>query len=153
MNIAQHNEIDAKITKTIKPFEEILANNQHKTTINYGTIIRDALILWTLTFIGGFAMGLTFILFGDINNKQDIAAFTIAVSLENVLFLILGFTISGFLSEGNRWNHLIIVAFLLWFTSFVNIAFGFSVIEVIQALPIIWVTAGLGGTISYLFRK
>jgi hypothetical protein len=110
-------------------------------------IIRDVAILWGLTFARGLIIGILRI------GGADPTARMVVIGLSNLLFAIIGFTISGCLTGGNRWRHLFIVAVIVWLSSLVNLVFGIHLAQWIIALPMTLIMMGIGGAISYAIRR
>ena len=116
--------------------------------IRVGAIIRDVVIIWLLTMIGGGVAGLA--TDGSLNSER----FMVAVGFANLLLGTVGFTISGCLAPPRRWRHLGFVAFGVWLSSLLNVVF-FGVSASVWAAGAIGAAAmmGIGGAISYLFKK
>ncbi len=111
-------------------------------------ILRDALIILILTFVGGFIIGLCRPMF-----KMSDQEFMSLIGLSNLLFSVIGFTIAGSLSPNQRWKHLLLVTLCVWPMGLINLFFGIPVIQwVISILPLL-ITMAIGGAISYLFAK
>ena len=112
-------------------------------------ILRDVAILWVLTAVGGFAIGLTI---GRTAPNPATVAMYIAGS--NIVLGIIGFVISGSLARGPRWPHLAIVALGLWATSLINVFFmGFSLGQWLLGGFMIALMMGMGGGLSYVFKR
>jgi len=111
-------------------------------------IIRDVVIIWILTAMGGFVVGLAS------GPSHDAERFMMAVAVSNFLLGTVGFTISGCLAPPGRWRHLALVALGVWLTSLINvILFGFTIPEWIGVAVFTGITMGLGGSISYIFKR
>ena len=108
-------------------------------------VVRDVAIVWALTAMGGFVVGMA----GGAPARSMLAN-----AASNLLFSTLGFIISGCLVGGRRWKHLGIVAFLAWLTGFANVLLrvGIGAGDVLLSLPFVFVCMGIGGGLSYLFR-
>ena len=118
-----------------------------KAPLRFGLIARDVAIVWGLTFLGGFVVGLT-------GGKHGAHQVTMVLALSNLFFGTLGFTIAGYLAPHPRWNHLAYVALGAWLTSLVNVAFFH--VKVTQWMTggfFMLVIMGVGGGLSYLFKK
>jgi FtsH-binding integral membrane protein len=102
------------------------------------------LIIVVLTGIGGFIVGLS-------GSSGPSALVAIAVS--NILFMSVGFTISGAIVKKERFRHLFKVAICLWIFSLINVFFGFSLMEWVFSFVIILIAMGLGGTFSFIFSR
>jgi len=114
------------------------------TPLSIGAVARDVAIIWVLTFAGGVIAGVAG---GDPSQRM------IAIAVSNILFSIIGFIIVGCLVGGRRWKHLFVVTFILWVTSLVNILFGVGLGQWLFALPLTLILMGIGGGISYIFRR
>ena len=112
-------------------------------------ILRDILIVFALTFVGGFVVGFIFATQG----AYGTSSYAVALGLSNLLLSTVGFVISGCLAPPERWRHLLLVAVGVWLLSLINVAFmGVPLIQwAILAIPIA-VTMGVGGGVSHLFR-
>ena len=111
-------------------------------------VVRDVVIIWLLTAIGGFIIGVTIAMTG----RSTVAM--LAVGLSNIFFGTIGFCISGCMIKDKRWNHLVIVAIFVWLTSIINIFLGFaSLIQWLSSIIAIFIMTALGGGLSYIFRK
>ena len=110
-------------------------------------IIRDTALIWGLTAIGGFIIGF----FGRLYNL-DIRTFYFALSISNVILLIVGFCISASLTPKDRFSHIFYVAFAIWLVGALNIFFvGLTFFDWAMSIFLIFLTMGIGGGISYLF--
>src|SRR5262249_26326395 len=74
-----------------------------------GAIIRDVLIIFVLTALGGFIVGVA--MAGPTRDQQK---FLHAIALSNISLGAVGFAISGCLAPGKRWAHLGYVAIGVW---------------------------------------
>jgi hypothetical protein len=115
--------------------------------MNWKIIIRDVLIIWVLTSLGGFFVGLGA---GAAHIKPPIEA----IGLANIICGTIGFGLIGCLTPHNRLKHLLIIGALTWITSVVNVIF-FGVIILYWFLGLISILLMLlvGGGLSYLIRK
>ena len=86
--------------------------------LRVGPIIRDVVIIWALTFMGGFVAGVA--LGGLPGQAQRLA---VAVGVSTWLFGTVGFTIAGCLAPPDRWRHIGFVALGVWIMSPLQIAF------------------------------
>jgi len=131
------------------PYEqsEAVAPVDASTKIRPGAVARDVVIVWVLTAIGGFIVGLS-----GASSSSDRYIFAIAAS--NLLLGTIGFTVAGCLTPANRWSHLSWVALFTWLSSIFNVLFlGFSFGNWVASLTFIALMAGVGGAISLLFKK
>jgi len=114
--------------------------------VSIGPIIRDTVIVVVLTAVGGFIIGLV----EAIGTERELHA----SAASTLLLGTIGFVISGFLSRGNRWRHLGFVAFGVWLFGLVNVAlFGLTITQWIFSSIGIALMMGLGGALSYIFRR
>lgn len=121
--------------------------------VRVGPIIRDIVIVWVLTAVGGLVAGVA-----TGGPERDAQRFMLAVAVSNCLLGTVAFTIAGYLAPPARWRHLYFVALGAWLTSLINIVFlDFSILQWIgAAIFMAMFTAiimGIGGAISYLFKK
>jgi hypothetical protein len=111
-------------------------------------VLRDAGILFGLTFIGGVIIGIAY---GITGHKSAPLA---AIGISNFFFMIVGFTIAGSLTVDGRWKHLWFVALVCWLGSLVNVLFfGISVAHWSLAGCAIVIAMGIGGGVAALFFK
>jgi len=114
--------------------------------VRFGPIIRDVVIVWVLTAIGGFLVGLAAGATGG--NMQGLLV------LSNLLVGTAAFTIAGCLAPAPRWRHLGFVALGSWLTGIVNVLFFHVTIpQWIGSAFFIAIIMGIGGGISYLFKR
>jgi hypothetical protein len=116
--------------------------------VRIGPIIRDVIIVWVLTGIGGFVAGVA-----TGGAQRDVHRFMLAIMFSNVLLGTVAFTIAGCLAPPGRWRHLGFVALGAWLTSLVNVAFGFTFAQWLAGAIFMAVIMGLGGSISYVFKR
>ncbi len=110
------------------------------------TVGRDGVIIILLTFIGGFVIGLV--------GLYDQPLHILAIAVSNLVFSIIGFTISGCLAKVERFKHLFKVTVLVWLFSLINVVLGFaSITQWIFSILFILVAMGIGGGISFLIVK
>lgn len=116
-------------------------------------VIRDVVILFVLTGLGGFVIGLALGRDG-IASKHGL----IAMMASNLLFSIVSYTLIGCIARVNRFKHLFIVALVSWVVGAINIV----IVPIVMKIPAnfgTWmgslivglITMGLGGALSYLF--
>ena len=117
-----------------------------QTKIRYGAVVRDVLIVWLLTSIGGFVVGLA------VGTTQS-PRFMLAVAASNILLGTVAFIIVGCLAGEGRWKHLAVVALLVWLIGVVNLAFGVTLVQWFFGFIPLAVVMGLGGGIAHLIRR
>lgn len=111
-------------------------------------ILRDVGIVFGLTLLGGFVIGLASA------GAPRGPLFLAAIGISNLLFSTLGFFITGCLTVESRWLHLWLVGLGLWIASLLNVAFGVAtVVQWMFASIFIAITLGIGGGLSALVRR
>jgi len=111
-----------------------------------GLIIRDVVIIFALTFIGGFVVGLA----ASPTSQRGM----LAIAASNMLLGTVGFVISGCLTVGNRWRHLFYVAVGVWLMGLMNVLFfGFGVVQWFFGIFGVSLMMGVGGALSYIFHR
>lgn len=112
-------------------------------------VSRDVLMIFLLTGLGGLVIGIA--TGGPSASPQR---YVIALAASNILFGAVGFAISGCLAPRARWRHLGKVAVWVWLLSLLNIAFfGTTVAQWLASSIFVAATMGLGGLISFAFKK
>lgn len=111
---------------------------------SWKVIIRDAAIVFVLTFLGGFIVGVS------ATNEENGA---LGLILSNIIFSIMGFCISGALAKVNRFKHLIKVALLVWLLSTINLLVGVSFTSWLISIVAVFIFMGLGGLLSFIFVR
>ena len=113
-------------------------------------VVRDTLIVWCLTVLGGFVVGFALGVVGAAGSPQ----IPLVVAVSNFVFGIVGFVIVGALAKTNRFRHLVVIALAAWVTSFLNVLlFAGSIGNWLLALPFIFVVMLIGGGISFLLVR
>ena len=113
--------------------------------IRWLAVIRDVAIIWILTFLAGFLIGMA----GAEGNQL-----LYACALGNIIFGTVGFTISGCMAKTQRWQHLLVVAVGVWGVSqFNNVSDSLSTIQWLLEIAVIVVMMAVGGALSYLFAR
>jgi hypothetical protein len=116
--------------------------------VRIGPIIRDVIIVFGLTTVGGFILGLA----GGVSSTNSQCS-NLALAASNVLLGTIGFVVSGCLAHGNRWRHLSYMALGVWIIGFVNVLFwGASITHWMVSSVLIALMMGLGGALSYIFK-
>jgi len=117
--------------------------------LRIGPIVRDVIIVWVLTSMGGFVVG-----FAMPAPHRDAQQYALALAVSNILFVTAGFTIAGCLAPPKKWRHLAFVALGTWLTSIINIVFfDTSIPQWIAGAIFLAVVMGLGGAISTVLMK
>lgn len=107
-------------------------------------VARDVAIVFGLTFLGGAVIGLSGVEHG--------ARYRLALGVANVIFSVVGFTISGAIAKTDRFEHLFQVAIGVWLLGLLNVLItSTTLIHWLLSFLIIMVAMGLGGLISFLF--
>jgi len=120
--------------------------------MNWKAVVRDVLIVWILTALGGFVIGLTagVVGRGAISPPQ----LQTVVGISNFLFGIVAFTIVGALAKINRFRHLLIVALWTWILSIANIfVMGITFVQWLGASIFLLIVMAIGGLTSFLFVR
>ncbi|HKP38046.1 MAG TPA: hypothetical protein VJT71_14410 [Pyrinomonadaceae bacterium] len=116
--------------------------------VRIGPIIRDVVIVWVLTAIGGFVIGFSGGAHSDPQRSQ------VALIISNFFLGTVAFTISGCLAPPPRWRHLGSVAIGAWLTSLINVLFfHVNIAHWVGSAIFIAIIMGIGGGTSYLFKK
>lgn len=111
-------------------------------------ILRDVGIVFGLTLLGGFVIGVATA--GSPRGPMYVAA----IAISNLLFSTVGFFIAGCLTIENRWKHLALVGLGVWLASLVNVVFvGTTIIQWIFASIFVAITMGIGGGAAALVRR
>lgn len=115
-------------------------------------VVRDVIIVWILTAIGGFIVGfaVTVVTGGP---PKHTPGYTLAIATSNFLLGAVAFTIVGCLTPTARWRHLAIVAVVAWLTSLINVVlWGTRISQWVDGIIFMAVIMGTGGGLSYLFK-
>jgi hypothetical protein len=113
--------------------------------MRWGTIIRDIIIIWILTALAGFVVGVT-----GAKGQQ----FILGIAFANLIFGTVGFCISGCLAKSNRWKHLNLVALGVWLVGLINvIVMPITIVSWFFGIIFIYTMMGIGGGLSYIFVK
>lgn len=112
-------------------------------------ILRDVLIVWGFTFVGGFVIG-----FVAGIGRFTPSEFIIAMALNNLLFGAAAFALIGCIAPPGRWRHLFHVALFAWLSTAINIVlFGATVDQWLLSSIAVLIMMGVGGAISFVFKK
>jgi hypothetical protein len=112
-------------------------------------IIRDAVIIYAITFVGAFIVVLPGVA------QLSPTASNLVAGLCNLAFGGVGFAFSGCRApRGNRWAHLGWVAVLIWLSGLVEaiISKDWLISWLLSVVPI-GISMGLGGLISMLVMR
>jgi hypothetical protein len=138
----------ASTEKVSEPLGSAAQQGASPSVFRIGPILRDVAILWVLTGLGGIVAGAA----GPRQPAESVWTST-GVALSNVLFSIVGFTISGCLAKGNRWKHLAYVALFAWCSGIVNVFFGLPFESWLSGAVVLPLLMGIGGGLSYLIKR
>ena len=117
--------------------------------VRAGPIIRDVVIVWILTAMGGFVAGIA-----TGGPQRDAQRFMLTLMVSNLLLGTVAFTIAGCLAPRDRWSHLGFVALGAWLTSLLNVVFfGVTIPQWIGGAIFMAIIMGVGGAISYAFKR
>lgn len=115
--------------------------------IKWKALTRDVIVIFILTFLGGFVIGVAA---GATGSEIPMGA----IGISNILFMSVGFTISGAMAKTNRFGHLRHVALAVWILSAVNIFLpAIGVITWLSSIIGIGISMLIGGAISFIFVK
>jgi hypothetical protein len=132
--------------------DESLSESEHpkvEERLRIGPIIRDVIIIWILTAMGGFVVGIAL---SGLPEAAGRKAGAYAVS--NILFGTLGFTIAGYLAPPRKWRHLGVVAIGVWFASLINVIFlGVSIPQWFGGAIFLAIIMLLGGALSNVLKR
>lgn len=127
--------------------QSIPTGNQSAPAIRFGPVLRDVGIIWILTGLVGFLIGIAM-------GGSDINRMVAVAGLGNIIFGTIGFIISGSLAKTNRWKHLFAVAIGVWLTSLINIfIIGVAFEQWLISFFLVMIMMAIGGLISYLFNR
>ena len=98
---------------------DILGIQPGNPTMQPKTIVRDALRILVLTFVGGFFIGVNRSLSSNPDQQNDLL-----IAGSNLVFSTVGFTISAARSPRQRWKHILLVALCVWPMGLINVLFG-----------------------------
>lgn len=119
------------------------------TQIHFGYVVRDVVIVFSLTAIGGFVVGLAA---GKVDMSSGGGVLGLAAS--NILLGSVGFVIVGCLAKGNRWRHLACVGVGVWLSGLVNVMLGIiSFSQWFFGAFFVALIMGGGGGLSFAFKK
>lgn len=111
--------------------------------MNFKLILRDVAIIFGLTFVGGFVIGVL----GAILSIPEQTA-PLLIGLSNIVLGIIGFTIAGTSNPPQRWKHLLLVALCLWPLGLLNLLAGVTFVQWIFSIIVILFMMAVGGVIS-----
>ncbi|MFO0730559.1 MAG: hypothetical protein U0361_06130 [Nitrospiraceae bacterium] len=115
-------------------------------TAAWRSLLRDAFLLYLLTFGGGVALGL----FGFAPTSYNLLLF---MFVSNIL-LVVGFTVAGLVTPYPRWQYLPAVGMLLWLICLMNIPLGFESVGSWFVSSISYLlTVAIGSGLSQLIAK
>lgn len=113
--------------------------------MNWKTILRDAFIIFGITFLAAFVVEIAGVY---------APRFKLSLSATNVVFTIVGFTISGALTPKDRFRHLVKVAVAVWILSLINVVFSYQTfIQWFFGILFLLICMAVGGALSFVFAK
>jgi hypothetical protein len=113
--------------------------------IMWKAVIRDVIIIFVLTGLAGVVIGIA-------AAGRDFPMAAIAIS--NILFSIVGFTISGCLAGRHRFRHLFHVALGVWLLSAFNMLLpALGLVQWLAGSLVIGFAMVIGGGISFVFVR
>ena len=115
--------------------------------MNWRRVVRDTLIVWFATALGGAVVGFCFALLGAMESPK----LSVAIGFTNVVFSLVAFSIVAVLAKEGRLRHLAIVALASWVLGLVNVAFfGVTFWRWLLSIFVLAIFALIGGTIAWL---
>ncbi len=115
--------------------------------LNWRRVAIHAVIVFALTIIGGFVVGMIAGLIGG-------PAPLMWLAVSNLVFASAGFAYSAYQTHEKRWAHIAAVALVLWLFSLINPLLGFaSFLEWLLSLLAILVFMVVGGGVATLIEK
>jgi len=114
--------------------------------IHWKALIRDVIIIFVLTGIGGFLIGLA-----AAGGNLPIAV----IGVSNIIFSIVGFTISGCMAKVQRFRHLLHVALAVWLLSAFNMLLipAIGLAQWLAGIVVLMISMAIGGALSFIFVK
>ncbi|MHB8901221.1 MAG: hypothetical protein ACYC6Y_20930 [Thermoguttaceae bacterium] len=112
--------------------------------IRWKALVRDVAVIFFLTFLGGVVIGVA-------SAGRDLPMAAVGVS--NIIFMIVGFTISGCIVKVQRFRHMFHVALAVWLLGAFNILLvpGLGLVQWAAGLVGIMIMMLIGGGISLIF--
>lgn len=117
--------------------------------LNWKRVALDILIIFGLTLVGGFLIGLVvgFLSASHVNVSPSAMLFTSAIM--NLFLVCGGFAYSAYKTTQNRWAHLVAVGAGIWLLSLINVVLGYSkVLEWMIGIIPIGIFIAIGGAIG-----
>ena len=112
-------------------------------------VMRDVAIIYFLTFLGGFIVGVA-----TGGPEHDPRRYMLALRVSDFSHSTLGFAIVGCLSPVARWRHIGMVAFAYWLVSYLSVLFfGITASSWLKSVIGLIAAAAIGGAASYIFRR
>jgi hypothetical protein len=130
------------------PPAELEPNADPQKKIHLGAVLRDVVIVFLLSGIGGVIVGIA-----SAGQPLDSPESILALAASSFIFSTIGFTISGCLSPSRRGSQLALVGIGVWRAGLINVAlFGISIDQwAVGAIFLVFVMI-LGGILSALIR-
>jgi hypothetical protein len=111
-------------------------------------LFRDMVIILALSAHYGLITGLTTF------EVEGVRTAIITIAATNLLSMLVGSTIAGYLTAERRWTHLGALALLLWLSGLLNVMLlGSTVADWMGSAPFILIALVLGGSIATLLAK
>ena len=80
--------------------------------------------------------------------------YSLAIGAANLIFMTVGFIISGAIIKRDRFIHVFYVAFCVWILGLLNVAFGYiTITQWLKTIFFIWVSMLIGGVLSFAFAR
>jgi hypothetical protein len=132
-------------------YEKHFGRREHEITkqVRLGPILRDVIIV---TVLIAMAPGVAAVATGSPAHLPN--HYTVADAVSVFMLGTIAFTISGCLSPAGRWRHLVLVAVGAWLACLFNVIFfAGSILGWILTAMLLATVMGIGGTLSYVFKK
>lgn len=122
--------------------------------LNWKRVALDVLIIFGLTLVGGFVIGIVIGALGASGVGVTPNTMLLASAITNLFLVCGGFAYSAYKTVQNRWAHLVAVGAGIWILSLINVVLGYSkILEwVIGIIPIGFFIL-IGGSIGVALAK
>ena len=115
-------------------------------SIDRGAVIRDVGIICFLSGAVGLILAVA-------TQEESEDVFT-AMALGNIIFVTIGFVISGARVHGHKWKHLFAVTIVLWLVGIINVVLIGAGLDIwLFSLLLLLLMMVTGGVLSSFFRR
>jgi hypothetical protein len=114
--------------------------------IRWKIVLRDIVVIYLVSLLGGFVIGF-------VCAVQGRPPSVVGIAISNALSVTIGFAISAALSPVRRWAHIGVALPGVWLTGLPNLLIGVTLTQWILGLPLLALSMGLGGALSYLLPR